>query len=182
MSTKNKNMKDLMLDIETLGVSNSAVITQIGACYFDRITGEVGDTFIVNIDIEDSMKHGRTIDGSTIKWWFERPHEQVTFLGNTQTLQNALSLFSDFAKKSKQVWSHATFDAPIVADAYKTIGLKLPFHYTASRDIRTLIDISHVEKNDTYHTKSKTHYALDDCLYQVEYCVTAFRKLESCKI
>ena len=55
-------MKDLMVDIETLGVSHDSVITQIGACYFDRNTGEIGAKFIANIDLSSCTKCFRLIN------------------------------------------------------------------------------------------------------------------------
>lgn len=168
-------MKDLMLDIETLGTSPGAVITQIGACYFDRETGEVADVFIENIDIADSLKHGFTIDGDTLTWWFTQ--DKRTFLKNTKLLKDVLHDFNMHAVFAKQVWCHATFDLPIITHAMKKMGIKPSFHYTAARDIRTLFDLSGGKKVDTKN--KKTHDALEDCFHQVEYCVEYLRMINS---
>ena len=163
-----------MLDIETLGVGALPVITQIGACYFDRSTGEIGDTFLVNIDIDDSLKNGFNVDGETLDWWFSQ--NRKTFLSNTTTAQDALCRFNFFAAKAKTIWSHATFDFPIIMYAMKKFYIQPQFRYTAARDIRTLADLAGGEKINTKYLK--THDALDDCKHQVEYCVEYLNRLK----
>jgi len=166
-------MKDLMVDIETLGVGSNSVITQIGACYFDRYTGEIGEKFKENIDIKSCLKHGLEIDASTLKFWFNQPNP--TFLKNTLDLSLVLSKFSDFCKEVENIWSHATFDIPIISNAYRKCELEIPFAYNSPRDIRTLLDLAQPEYR-MQHTGT-AHDGLDDALFQVEYCVECFKKL-----
>jgi len=47
--------KDIMLDIETMGIRPTSAIVQLGACYFDRITGEIGDKFFMRTDLIINM-------------------------------------------------------------------------------------------------------------------------------
>lgn len=166
-------MLDLMVDIETLGTGSNALIIQIGACYFDRLTGQIGDTFCQNISISDGLTQGFSVDGSTIEFWLQQPGR--SFLLATQDVKTVLEDFSKFAKRCKSVWAHATFDFPILANAYYRLHMKLPFYYGLARDIRTLVDLSGVEPPET--TPEKTHNALDDCIYQVGYCTKCFKKL-----
>lgn len=128
-----------------------------------------------------------------------------------------LEHFKQFYKKGK-AWSHATFDFPILTNAYHLLKIRQPIPYKKMRDIRTLIDLSGIERkkeikykicsncngareykyfddklqNKVWKTCSKckgigkmeikqdpkNHNALDDCIYQVEYCVKAFNKLK----
>lgn len=164
-------MKDLMLDIETLGTSYNAVITQMGACYFDR-QGGIGDKFLVNIQIQDCLNQGLVVDAGAIKFWLEQ--KERSFLIEPLKLSRALGLFRNFCKDVKFIWCHSTFDLPIVANAYKIFGEKLPFSYRAIRDIRTLVDLSNHQKPKTVNN---THNALEDCIYQVGYCSECFIKL-----
>lgn len=180
-------MSDLMLDIETLGVRPTSVITQIGACYFNRETGEIGDSFLRNINVGDSLLAGCTTDEQTINWWKSQPPKNLTWVGNTFALLPVLSAFSHFTKKVDYVWSHSTFDVPILCNAYQILGLKLPFHYRSTRDIRTLTHLAGHKKNEkeTFNEESKdekTHNALEDCVYQVQYCVECFNKIKTDKI
>jgi len=71
---------------------------------------------------------------------------------------------------------HADFDIPILANAYRVLGQRLPFHYRYIRDIRTLVDLSKLPYNKP--DKPKDHNALNDCLYQVKYCVECFNTLK----
>lgn len=166
-------MKDLMLDIETLGTRPTSVICQLGACYFDRQTGEIREKFLQNIEIGSALMAGLTIDQSTVDWWKEQ--DEQTWHTGLVDIWSVLQLFSDFCKGVKSIWSHATFDVPIVQNAYQMCSIKLPWHYRAAKDIRTLVDLTNPEfKPDK---ELKTHNALDDCLYQVKYCVGCFNKL-----
>ena len=178
-------MKDLMLDIETLGVRTTSVIIQIGACSFDRKTGTIGDTFVANIDVDNSLQQGLTVDWSIIKWWIEqiRGGNPADWMDDAQPLKSVLESLAATYKKINYVWSHSTFDIPILVNAYNAVGLKLPFHYRFTRDIRTLTHLAKHQKNEkeTFGKKKeddKTHNALDDCLYQIEYCVECFNKLK----
>lgn len=166
-------MKDVMLDIETLGTSADAVITQIGACYFDRLTGEIGKTFLVNISISSSLAHKFKLDVPTLEWWLSQP--PASFLENTESIVFALTMFNDFVKHAETIWCHATFDFPLVMEAMKKIEVKSSFHYTIARDIRTLSDLAQMDRVKTKN--QKTHNALEDCLHQVEYCTPFFNKL-----
>ena len=172
-------MKDIMVDIETLGTNNDSVVTQIGACYFDRNNGDIGDKLSVNVEINSCLERGLTITGGSIKFWLERK-EQATFLSKPTPLPKALSLFTQFVNKEAIIWSHATFDPVILASAYKAIGQGIPYSYRKLRDIRTLVYLAKIEykKKEGKEEDPKSHDALGDCLYKVEYCVKCFNKLQ----
>ena len=169
------NFQDLMIDIETLGVGQNALIIQVGACYFDRLTGIIGDKFCKNISIQDGLNKGFSVDGDTIEFWLKQSNR--SFLVDTLTTKEVLVSLSRFTKLSSTLWAHATFDFPILANAYRRFYMKLPFHYWATRDIRTLVDLSGIVL--PRKSPKKTHNALDDCIYQVSYCVECFKKLRS---
>jgi oligoribonuclease (3'-5' exoribonuclease) len=174
-------MKDLMIDIETLDTKSTAVITQIGACLFDRQTGEIGDTFLVNLSVGDALMFGLTVNEETISWW--RQQLNRSWLNSPIKFKTALAAFLNFCEKRtiKAVWSHATFDIPILTNAFRVCKLELPFHFRDCRDIRTLVDLAGISKDEmkAKTTAEKTHNALDDCIYQVEYCVNCFKKLKN---
>jgi hypothetical protein len=169
---------DLMVDIETLGTGIRAVITQIGACYFDRNTGEIGKTFCENIRIQDSLNKGFEVDGDAIKFWLQQDKTIIkNMLKDAQDIEKVLGHFKQFYKKGTIAWAHTTFDFPILSNAYYRLGLGQAIPYKMMRDIRTLVDLS-----KTAHKKKegdpKTHNALDDCIYQVKYCVECFKKFK----
>jgi len=66
-----------------------------------------------------------------------------------------------------------------VKDDSRPLVSYLPFHYRQTRDIRTLTHLAGHQRNEsTIDPKDKTHNALEDCLYQVKYCVECFNKLK----
>ncbi|MFX0084214.1 MAG: 3'-5' exonuclease [Candidatus Hodarchaeota archaeon] len=169
-------MKDLMVDIETLGTGTRGLIIQIGACYFDRYTGNIGDTFLENIQIQDSLNQGFEVRGDTIEWWLNQDKEIIKkMLYNPQPVRNVLEHFKQFCKPGTIAWAHSTFDFPILTNAYHLLGIKQPISYKKMRDIRTLIDLSNLKRDK--NKSEKTHNALDDCIYQVKYCTEAFKML-----
>jgi hypothetical protein len=64
---ENKKFGHVMIDIETLDTAKTAVILAIAAVEFNLQTGEIGRTFYEKVDIGSQSKHGRTIDGDTLK-------------------------------------------------------------------------------------------------------------------
>jgi len=170
-------MKDVMLDIETLGTNNDSAITQIGACYFDRYTGDIGDTLSVNIEIDSCLKKGLNVTGGSIKFWLKRK-EQATFLKKPASISKGLSMFTQFIDKKAIIWSHATFDPIILASAYRAIDQGLPYLFRNLRDIRTLVDLSGIKSEKPKEGDPKSHDALDDCMYQVKYCTECFKALQ----
>ncbi len=171
------SMDHLMVDLETLGNGPRSVITQIGACYFN-MDGEVGAKFEANINIQSALDVGLIIDGDTIKWWFDQPNP--TWLKDTDKIVKVLSRFGQFCHGVKHVWSHATFDMPIIFNAYRECDVKIPFHYRTPRDIRTLTwlhggDYKELKKRFPQENK---HDALSDCLHQVKYVSHCYKDIK----
>jgi len=161
----------IMIDLETLGT----VITQIGAVYFDW-TGKTGETFLVNVNVKSCLDAGLEICYKELKFWLEN-RDKISWDKNTIPLTKALKLLTEFCNKEKksQVWSHY-YDIMVLETACRKLGQKLPFSYRRWKDIRTLVYLAYGEKRKK--GTEKTHNALEDCLYQVDYCIGAFQKLE----
>lgn len=166
-----------MLDIETLGTIKDAVITQIGAAFFDRHTGQIGNKLLVNIQIQDCLNKGLKVDAGAIEFWLEQSGR--SFLENPVPLQIALDSLRKLYKEEKNslVWAHATFDFPILANAYEVIKQGFVFPYKNLRDIRTLVDLAKLDYKKG-NGDEKTHNALEDCYYQIKYCTQAFNSLK----
>ena len=166
-------MKDVMIDIETLGTRTTSAIIQIGACYFDRETGEIGDGFTDNIHPDTDLF---TTDYSTLTWWMEQTREaQISVTDIPIGTEMAVGRLKEFLVDATYLWSHATFDVPILLNTFDVVGEKFPIHYTKMRDIRTLMDLAN--HRGTAKREGTHHNALDDCIYQVGYCVEALNKI-----
>lgn len=171
-------MKDVMLDLETFGVNKQAVIVQIGACFFDRVTGEIGETFKVNVNPESAVKAGCRMDAQTVSWWMSQSDAaRTSVLAKPQVnIFDSMEHLNQFLSPAKHIWSHATFDFCIVMEVLSLLGIKPKFSYKDARDIRTL---SHLTGNKKFDgNREGTHHdALDDCKHQVKYCVEALNSL-----
>lgn len=183
-------MRELMVDIEAMGTNKDAPIIQIGAVYFSLDSGRTGDEFIINIDLDDAMRHGAIPDGRTIYWWLGNDKEACDSIRSAGAFEDinmvhedaGLEMFNNFAARAKRVWSHATFDFVMLVEAMHRRGIRPSFSYRTARDIRTLtslagmtreqIEMSRVDRAGVYHN------GLDDAIYQVAYCHECYKILK----
>lgn len=167
-------MGNLTFDLETLGNSVEAPIIQIGAVEFDD-DGKPISQFLETINIEHIPMDNFTYDMRNIKWWFSQGQEaikSVILAENSKTMKKVFSMFRDYtdsvykSNDSISIWSHATFDPPILDRNFRKIGVRNPFRYKDHKDIRTL----HLLKGSVDVKRIGTHHnALDDCMTQALY-------------
>lgn len=163
---------NITFDLETLG-KNNAPIAQIAAVAFTD-EGKIVDRLeSMRVDLEDLSNYDFELDYSTINWWMEQSDDAIKSVfvrGMGWKLTDALKSLSDFIIKnddgSLSVWSHATFDPPILNNAYNKCNLPNPIHFRWHRDIRTLTLLSGVVKTKV---EGIEHNAMDDCLNQAKY-------------
>lgn len=158
---------EIMIDIETLDNTPSAVILSIGACKFDTESGEILDKFYVNVDPRDCKQYGLTIGQSTVDWWKKQDKAIIEGMKVDQKpLKEALADFNSFAKGVSKFWSHgATFDFPIMANAYTKTGTPEPWKFWNCLCSRTVMTIANVNMRE-HRDPSKHHNALEDCIIQ----------------
>lgn len=167
------NMNNLMLDIESLGSTSNSVILSIGAVEFDINTGETGRTFYETIDLEDCLRLGLKVSAGTIKWWLQQSESARSeiYKHSGAPLNEVLQKFSEFCSNKKYiVWGNsARFDCGILQDSYNLLGLDIPWDFRDERCLRTLVQFApEVKRNLKF--KGTKHNAIDDCMFQIEYC------------
>jgi hypothetical protein len=170
---------DAMIDLETLGNGKNAAVVQIGACFFDRVTGEVGPLFKINVDLQSAVDSGAEMDASTILWWLgpdsgEAARKSILEPGDPISL--AFTSLNMFLGQCHNIWSHATFDFVIVQETLKRLRIPPKYSYRAARDIRTLMELSGVDPK-SFPREGVHHDALADCIHQVKYVVAALQEL-----
>ena len=174
-----------MLDFETLGVGPNKCVCQVGACYFDKSTGQIGQTLKINIDAASHQKYGARLDAATVYWWLAQSDQaRQSILGNASEsggltdVKVAFTQLNEFLKDAKRVWSHATFDFVTLMDTFTQLGIKPTVSYKAGLDLRTLVYLANVStkkiQRDGVH-----HDALDDCFHQVKYAVWALNTIKT---
>lgn len=164
-------MKFVMLDLETLGNGNNAVIIQISAIVFNPITQETFNEFNVTINPDTSLKYGMEIDISTIEWWIEKSDTYKNIKKNRVSIEEALDKFSNFYKSYANncdvCGNGVAFDNVILRNAYRKTGKKCPWHYRNDFDLRTLRKLYGKDIEIAEGARGEAHNAIDDCKYQI---------------
>lgn len=175
---------DLMVDLETLGVGDNAVIAQIGLVAFDlggHITSKVGVN--IHVDPADAMREGQKADWSTIKWWLVQNEaaRQLMANRNGHPLRDALIRVTDFVTENcgpkVRPWGNgSTFDITLLEQAYRLVGRKVPWEFRQVRDLRTLADIE-----PAYHVNrprpEREHDALADAMAQTDWAQRLYKAI-----
>ncbi len=143
-----------MVDLETAGRDAGAAILSIGAFAFDPfVEPEIGGiyrhgprVFHVNINLEQSMAAGFFVNGDTIMWWLSQSEAARRALVDPEPVAPYVALHQLYRwwPQGAKMWSHATFDAPIIHRAYAIVkrGGRAPWHYRDTRDVRTVTDLA----------------------------------------
>lgn len=171
---------NVMIDIETLGVTSKATITQIGAVAFD-MSGVIHHK--LNVHVRASGQ-GRTIDPDTIMWWMLQKEEvrrgMVIGQNTSVPLREALIMLRDwFPNPDAPTWSHGSdFDLVLLADAYRQVNVTQPWDRRMVRDTRTLFALASKMKLDELAPMQPgdgpAHDALADATRQARAVVRAY--------
>lgn len=165
-------MYDVMLDLETLDVKESAIVTAIGAVKYNPKNFEIKDTFHQKLKWVDQEEKGRTMSARTVLWWFGQSREAIIAMTENAAdtvvgLENFSKwLFKDQGLDAFGLWGNGVdFDNVILASAYRSMGLDIPWSYRQNRCFRTF-------KNEfqgvAIPARVGTHHnALDDAITQM---------------
>lgn len=184
----------VMIDIETLGTKQDAVILQIAAIGFAK-GGRDSIGFTVDVTIQDQLDLGRTIDPVTVAWWIDKtnPSARENVFGRNKSmpysLKEALKLLNEYIEKyllndtknntpEDRIWANSpSFDLAIIRNAMESCGITPCWKYWQEADYRTLKYIGSVNnidyKIDPTLANKIPHCAMDDASVQSDY-VTSF--------
>lgn len=166
----------VMVDIETWGNGNDAMVVSIGAVKFD--SSNILNKFHVGIDPVSAQRFGAKIDADTMLWWLdpERDAARQQWLELEKLdIVSALEGFRlwladgngddpdspahDYGEPL-QLWGNgATFDNIIMRSAYRSIGEETPWPFWLDRCYRTMKNMCPGVKLQRLGTH---HNALDD--------------------
>jgi exodeoxyribonuclease VIII len=166
-------MKDIMLDLETMGNGPDAAIIAIGAIDFDVDTCKTGTGFYVHVDLASSVAAGGIIDPSTVLWWMKQNDQaRGAFARPGEKIAVALHLFAEWvsvrgARNEVRVWGNgAAFDNVILASAYRRLDLVPPWEFWNDRCYRTM----KAQYPDIKLQRAGTHHnAIDDAISQADH-------------
>lgn len=162
-------MNNVMIDLETLDTKATAVILSIGAVKFEPTGYDNSDTFYQTIDIQSCIDCGLTVSADTVSWWLSQSGEALSvFEDESECLRDALDDFRNWFPAGAKLWGNgASFDNPILSNAYSAVGIDQPWKFWNDRCYRTIAAMhpSRRSQQGTYHN------ALDDAKSQVEHMI-----------
>lgn len=176
-----------MIDLETLSTRKNAVILVLCAVKFDPHNFKGVDNlekFYYRVNIESCKKIGMSWDQNTMRWWEQQQPEvrEEAFGEPRYGIHQVLREFTAWVKGCERVWSHgASFDVPILEEAYSLCNLPVPWKYYHVRDTRTLYDLAQITLPTTSGSSGGgfgKHNALYDCYQQIEGVVQALNRLQ----
>jgi hypothetical protein len=172
---------NIMLDLETLDTTSTAVVVSIGAVAFNPRSNKLGAKLYLEMtnDLNAQQKRGCTISGDTVVWWM-RQGAQARLLfaegdpatsSKVSTLE-ALELFSKFVTDNggnrAKIWGNgADFDNIILGNLYKAFDMPMPWSFSRNRCFRTAKNIGIGPQKFTRY--GVPHNALDDAITQAKH-------------
>lgn len=163
-----KTNAEVMLDIETMGISPGCPVITVGAVLFDPTQSEtyqamIQRAFLAKIDIEDAVNQSNGVEGSTLKWWLSQDDRAIKALlaPDAVPLKTALKDFHDYAQArglgytkkffeghhqwpvACKVWAKSPdFDCKILEAACQAVAVNFPFRFYEYRCVRTIQDLA----------------------------------------
>lgn len=149
----------IMLDLETLGTKNNAMIISIGAV---RMTDtEILDNFHVGIEPATCAPFDLKIEGDTVKWWLHpdrEPAREAWLALEKVDITSALLGFGVWATEkgsAPTIWGNgATFDNVMLRHACEVVGIDYPtpFYKDACyRTVKNMAPFITLERLGTHH-------------------------------
>ena len=138
-------LSGVMIDIETLDTTQTAVVLSIAAVAFE-LTPEgphFDESGLWLLSLNEQLAAGRTVSESTLQFWRDQSDDARAHWrdGIPQKVDLVLDKLSSYitSRDVKNIWANGiTFDIGIVESLYREQGIKLPWRYSAARDSRTL--------------------------------------------
>ena len=168
-------MKQMMIDIETLGTGPAACVISVGVVAFSQ-TGVIDSQ---GWAIRPADWHG-DIDGGTVQWWMKQNEAARTysFNGEEKDISVALAL-GEFirAHDIKECWANdPDFDIVIMKSWWSRVASRnhlntgpFPIKYNGSRSFRTIkgeADRLGIAYGHVYNPATVAHHPVDDAANQ----------------
>lgn len=178
-------MKNVMVDLETLGTRAGCTILSIGAVAFDEIKG-LGKEFYAVVSKQSCADAGLYVDLDTLGWWNLQSEEAQSVLTQAQDVTIAqplevvlkgLNKYLIAEGRDVKVWGNgADFDNPILINAYNAVEVKQGWGNWSGRCYRTLKSLY---PNVPLDRSGTHHNALDDAKTQATHAIAIMRQKSS---
>lgn len=186
----------IVFDLETLSSRADAAIVSIGAVLVlpDK-TVSLAEVFHPSTSfksselsypafystIHDPIGH---IDPNTVMWWLTQSQEARDALQEPSlNEQSVLSFFEAWIKRvggsDFRIWSHATFDPPVMESAFSRYGLYWP--HNKMRDLRTEYELAGGLNGHEFGDLLINHHALHDAYREALSLIAAWEAIGTIK-
>lgn len=173
-----KPFNHAMVDIESVDKLPTSGILSIGCVLFND-KGLCNEKFYLAVKIESNITYGLTFSESTMAFWRkQKPEAQAVFFDKSAVdLKIALQAYKNYlyrhgsSRSNLKVWScGASFDIPILNNAFSIVGIEPPQMFWNESCYRT---IKNIWKNVEIKREgaSASHHALQDAIEQAEHLI-----------
>lgn len=168
-----------MVDLETLGYEENAIILSIGGVKFDPNGEKIIDGFHFRFDVDEQEAKGRVINESSLEWWGGQDNKAIeTAFGSEDRtdVTEILTFLRRWFVGIDKVWAQGVaFDMPMLEHIFKQYDMIHPWNFWDVRDSRTLFGIMPVDprKAQTFDA----HDALEDARVQALCVQQALKQL-----
>lgn len=186
--------RDIMVDIETLGVKPNSVMLTIGAVRFDPFSDDSKlkngpldmELFYARIDPESFTWPDADIDANTLKWWGlqkEEVREEAFSESDRKPIGIVMRDFYKWCQPFDRIWANGpAFDIVILEYICRKLERGFPWQYHQVRDARTIYKLipnnqSQNHKNISNSVNPALHHAAWDCWTQVVSLQSCFKQL-----
>lgn len=209
-SDQPQNNMEAMIDIETLGLIPGSPVVTVGAVLFDPYSSDSSEIMLsrsmnIRIDLSDSMKYSSSLDGGTIRWWFEQKDEAIKALvgDDAISMKEALQKLWRFCcergkfvdkeffnglstlPKACRYWAKdPDFDMQLMRYYYEHPEFErsttMPWKFWECRSVRTVQDLAWPGGSDdrpTFQIPGVAHDARWDAIQQAMTIQAAMRRL-----
>lgn len=186
-----RSMKHYMIDIETFGTCESAMIISAAVLPF-KLDGDGAEkpperhfTPAIYPTWEDQCDAGATIDPLTLDWWFRQIGNGCVATDLEQRRMPASAAFAQFANSIQpsdctRVWAKGPdFDCRILEAAFRRHSIACPWRYWQCRCVRTITDLADMPRTEGF--SNSAHDALLDARTQIYDVQQAWRAINKIK-
>lgn len=182
-----------VLDIETAGTFETAVVLQIGMIHvsndgLDKILkyDDIGkNSIFIKTDSKDQIKRfNRSLDKSTLEWWAKQSSTSKEFAlrpsNDDVTLEVAMDKCKTWINKMDMsakdlCFVRGSMDGRVLDHVSMQLGIKPLFAYNRYRDVRTFIDCMYPNSKNGY-----VDIDTDRCVGYDEKSIVAHHPIHDC--
>lgn len=177
-----QNKLDAMIDVETLGITERALIVELGLLLFDRDKAKIHSEHLFKIDLLSYQNYDNkfNMDISTILFWLNQSKaaQEKVFKENHRgcKVEDVFFDINVLLKDVNTMWCHPSFDYKMFEHHLRVFKIQSNMPFYKVRDLRTAVDLANYDyKNHPF--KGTKHTSLDDCKYQFSYLMACLKKI-----